>query len=216
MFLLKRHAKLVGFAILAVLAVFAPDPSSFFSDHSTRFLAAVEDGDFSKTAENRALQAVKPPPPVGMDVMCGQGQETYTLDWADVTMDFSKDTNIVQFKSGVVATITTSTTGGAILDNWWMEYYNRGRLAVTVFGTRQYGEVCGLDKNVDPTYPDAYITLEFEFDQDLNGLYISIGDVDSTDVNTDAVRIRMYDGAMAPTPLDFAATGSIKGTSSQS
>lgn len=53
--------------------------------------------------------------------------------------------------------------------------------------------------------------MEMTFDTELLGMYISIGDVDSTSVNSDGVRIRMADGGNNNIPLEFAATGTIKG-----
>lgn len=53
--------------------------------------------------------------------------------------------------------------------------------------------------------------MDLTFDSELLGLYISIGDVDSTSKTSDGVRIRMEDGANNAVPLDFAATGTIKG-----
>lgn len=198
----KRNVRYLGLATLAVGAVFGPDLSFSSVSSSPRALSVAGE------EQSRALQATKPAPPPGFDLQCGPGQEAFTLDWTDVTLDFSKDTNVVTFSTGTTVTIKTSTTGGALLNLWTM--WSGNNIRAPVFGTKQKGGFCGLDPSFVPTYPDAYVTMDLTFDSELLGLYISIGDVDSTAVNSDAVRIRMADGANNPVPLDFAATGTIR------
>lgn len=199
----KRNAKFIGLISLAVGAIFAPDLASH---SSSRNLAAVdEDG-------RRSLQDdEKPAPPLGMGLKCGEGEVAYSLDWKDVEMDFSKPVQTVTFANGMDVTIRSSTTGGAIVHRWDMWENADGSIKNPVLTTKQFGPVIGTDASVDPEYPEAFVSMEMEFDHDLKDLYISIGDVDSTSKTTDAVRIRMFDAAGSSTPLKFSATGTIKG-----
>lgn len=143
----KRNVRYIGLTTLAVVAIFGPEVS--FSPGSDSRALSAEDGG------SRALQASKPPPPPGFDLQCGPGQEAFTLDWADVTLDFTKDVNTVTFPTGTTVTIKTSTTGGAILDQWRMWQNGDKSITTPVFGTKQLGEYCSLDPKFDPVYPDA-------------------------------------------------------------
>lgn len=200
----KRNTQFIGLITLALGAIFAPDLD--FQPDSSRSLAEV-----SEEQGHRALEG--PTVPSGMGIKCGEGEEMYSLDWRDVeNMDFSKDVNEVKFGNGIGVKITTSTTNGALLDQWSMWSSADGSIKVPVLGTKQTCDVIGTDADVDPkSYPDTYVTMEMEFDHDLKGLYISIGDVDSTKRNTDAVRIRMYENDGSPISMSFSATGTIKG-----
>ena len=56
-----------------------------------------------------------------------------------------------------------------------------------------------------PAYPAGYVTMEIVFlSQSIKGLSISIGDVDSSEGNTDAVRISMFDASDNDVPLALA------------
>lgn len=144
----KRNAQYLGLAALAVGAIFGPELSPANTSDS-RALASAEEYN------SRALQASKPPPPAGFDLQCGPGQKAFTLDWADVNIDFSKSENVVTFSTGTTVTIKTSTTGGALLDQWSMWQNSDKSISTPVFGTKQLGAFCGLDPSFDPVYPDA-------------------------------------------------------------
>lgn len=155
----KRNVRYLGLATLAVGAVFGPDLSSF-SSFSPRALST-DSAEDQHSPQSRSLQQLsKPAPPPGFDLQCGPGQEAFTLDWADVELDFTQTAdgqteNTVTFSTGTTVTIKTSVTGGAKLHQWSMWQNADKTISTPVFGTLQKGEYCGLDPAYDPPYPEA-------------------------------------------------------------
>lgn len=154
----------------------------------------------------RALQAPTPPP--GFDFTCSAGEIATTVRWGDVTIQENEapNTQNVVLSNGMPVTLTTSKTANAQIAEY--KQINNGEILFTARIVIDETDVIGSTNPM--TYPDDYITLKIQFEEELSDLYISIGDVDSTSTIADATRVRMEDGLGNSVPLTMAKTGTIE------
>jgi len=202
--LMKSNVYVTAMLALAVIGVFAPDLGTFLASSSdTRFLATDEEQG------SRALQvpAGAPTRPPGTDFSCGPGQMAYTMNWSDVTLNPALPSQTLTMSNGLQVTLTVSKTGDAVIDQY--SQFTDGNIVFGLTTIPKQGDLITPNVVGNPSYPTSYITMDISFDRDLLGLLISIGDVDSTSIGTDAVRIRMFDNLGNPTPLSFTSTGTI-------
>jgi hypothetical protein len=190
--------KFSAFALLAIslVAVFYPDVGN-----TSRFLTA-QDGE----AQNQRLLVDKPPPPDGMAFSCPTGQEPFSVDWSKVSFSSKLPVQTVTLPTGLKITVSIRNVGAGFSVGWMKqnEYLSFG-----VNYTCSAQDIIDINKKgVYPDYPQGYSTMEFSFDRELQGLYISIGDVDSGG-DADAVRIRMYDAQDQRVGVTMATTGTI-------
>ena len=102
--------------------------------------------------------------------------------------------------------MTTSETGSASIAKYAKQ---SGGIVFTATTTPTADELIDPNGGSSPNYPSSFITLEFEFEQELSDLYISIGDVDSTNTVADATRIRMKNAQGQDVDLTMAASAGI-------
>jgi hypothetical protein len=194
----KPNSKLSAFALLAIslVAVFYPDIGS-----TSRFLM-VQDGD---QQDQRKLDK-KPKPPPGMEFSCPPGQDAYSVDWSSVSFSSKLPVQTLKLPTGLQITVSIRNVGAGFSVGWMKK---DGYLSFGVNYTCSAQDLIDINKKgVYPDYPEGYSTMEFQFDRELQGLYISIGDVDSGG-DADAVRIRMYDAKDQRVGVTMATTGTI-------
>ena len=192
-----------AFALLAIslIAIFYPDVGST----SSRFLNADEQQEDGL----RGLQAITPAPtpPPGMGFSCPTGQSAFTVDWRGVKVVKNAPTQTVTFANGMVVTLKVTDTAPSKATEWGKD--PSGNLLFTVAMTSSASEIVSPTGGSNPNYPSGFSTMEISFDRELQGLYISISDVDSNDANADAVRIRMFNAAGQRVGTLISKTGEI-------
>ena len=193
-----------AFALLAIslVAIFYPDVGST----SSRFLHA---DDQQEDGLLRGLQAITPAPtpPPGMGFSCPTGQSAFTVDWRGVKVVKNAPTQTVTFANGMVVTLKVTDTSPSKATEWGKD--PSGNLIFTVAMTSSASEIVSPTGGSNPNYPSGFSTMEMSFDRELQGLYISISDVDSNDANADAVRIRMFNAAGQRVGTLISKTGEI-------
>lgn len=200
---MNKSNKISAFALLAIslVAIFTPDIGP-----TSRFLTVEVQSD----NQQRGLQASTPAPtpPPGMGFSCPLGQEAFSVDWKGVSVSSTLTTQTVTFANGMSVTMTIRNTGSARATKWGKDA--AGYITFTVKTTCDASDIIIPNSASYPEYPDDYSTMELTFDRELEGLFISISDVDSGGNDADAVRIRFYDAAMASVPTTFSMTGFVR------
>jgi len=214
----KRNAY-IALASLAVIAIFAPGPD----DSAVRQL---DQADEAKTArrlgnttspyhyddnefEYRAMQS-SPTPPPAVAVNCAPGQQEWKVSWeADKFEAFTKE-QFVTLSNGMQVMVKNYDTGDSLTDQYSVLDTSGGQ--AIVFGTKTLivQDAIIPAGGEPPFYPVDYGTMEIDFPETIDNLYISVGDVDSTSKVSDCTRIRMFDSKGDQIPLTFATTGTIK------
>ena len=198
---MTKNNKMSAFALLAIslVAIFYPDVGS-----TSRFLSVDEQG------EERGLQAITPAPtpPPGMGFSCPVGQDPFTVTWKDVKIISNAPTQKVTLANGMQVTLSVTDTAPAQAQGWGKD--GNGNLRFSVGMSCDTCTLLDPKGGSSPTYPVGYSTMEIAFDRELQGLYISISDVDSGSGDADAVRIRMFNAAGQRVATTISKTGEIK------
>lgn len=113
------------------------------------------------------------------------------VDWSGITMEEKVSPQDVTLDNGMVVTLTTSTTGTAEIAQY--KKIPEGIIFTAAVKNPTDDYVIPKDPTVTMDYPESFITLEIKLPTKLKDLFISVGDVDSTSVISDATRIRFYD-----------------------
>ena len=157
--------------------------------------------------QKRALQSVPAPPP-GSEFTCSNGEEPFTVDWSGVEIQDGVLNQIVTLNNGFNVELTVTATGKAQVHKF--RQTSNGDLDYAVKTIAETADIISPDGSItDPAYPISYITLAIKFENELHGLSVSIGDIDSHANSADVTRIRMTNGLDEPQPVHVTATGTI-------
>jgi hypothetical protein len=194
----KLGPKISSLALLTIslVAIFYPD-----IENASRFLRIKD----LEPGVHRGLQAVATPP-AATSFSCPAGQDPIRLDWSKVDLKAGVATQTIIFPTGHQVTVSIRDVAPGKAVQWGM------RDGVVEFGVQYTLSAADyIDQSNPgeyPDYPSGYSTMLFTFDRELDGLYISIGDVDSHD-DGDVVRIRMYDAKDQEVNVVMSHTGSV-------
>ena len=194
----KLGPKISAFALLTIslVAIFYPD-----IENASRILRIKDD----EPVIHRGLQSAATPP-VATSFSCPAGQDAVKLDWSKVNLKSGVAVQTLTFPTGHQVTISIRDVAPGKAVQWGMK---NGFVEFGVQYTLSAADYIDESKpGVYPDYPSGYSTMQFTFDRELDGLYISIGDVDSGD-DGDAVRIRMYDAKDQEVNVAMSKTGSV-------
>lgn len=100
----NRKVQVVASVLFAIGVIFAPGPSSY--ETGERFLSEVQQGTTTPASESRKLATLT----------CGAGEVAVIPDWSSVTIDPTKDVQIVE----VDAAGTTENKVSTEEKNWTM------------------------------------------------------------------------------------------------
>ena len=195
----KLTLRTAAVLVLSMVAIFGPDTAPFLISRSL----SVEE-----TEAQRNLQDTPTPPPA-MAFSCEAGMDEYRVDWSGVDWKDGIRSQAVEFSPGFKATITISETGGDVVQAWGID--NNGdptcRVQTGLLAEDAIPPGAGA---ADPAFPSHFGTMEIKFDRELEGLYISASDIDSTGGTSETVRIRMFDGRDTRIKANMDATGTIE------
>lgn len=123
-----------------------------------------------------------------------------TLDWNGVDINTKVNHQMVQLRNGMKLELTTNQVGTADFETF--DKYDDGPVIVATTKPT-LDDVIEAGKTM--TYPDSYITLGITFEHDIDDLFISVGDIDTTSIVADATRIRMFDANDNEIPMQVAS-----------
>eukprot|EP00543_Licmophora_paradoxa_P013787 CAMPEP_0202473872 /NCGR_PEP_ID=MMETSP1360-20130828/92077_1 /ASSEMBLY_ACC=CAM_ASM_000848 /TAXON_ID=515479 /ORGANISM="Licmophora paradoxa, Strain CCMP2313" /LENGTH=656 /DNA_ID=CAMNT_0049100955 /DNA_START=50 /DNA_END=2023 /DNA_ORIENTATION=- len=210
---ISKRNTYIALASFAVIAVFIPGPEptgrKLQAETGTPPKASgsyqYDDNEF----EERGLQT-SPTPPPAVTVSCAAGKQEWKVSWeADKFQAFTPE-QVVTLTNGMQVTVKNYDTGASVTDQYSVLDTDKGQ--AIVFGTKTTIAQDAIipSGGQPPFYPVDYGTMEIDFPEDIQDLYISVGDVDSTSKVSDCTRIRMFDATGNAIPLTFATTGTIK------
>jgi hypothetical protein len=193
----KFGPKISAFALLTIslVAIFYPD-----IENASRILRIKDD----EAVVHRGLQSAATPP-AATSFSCPAGQDAVKLDWSKVKLKSGAAVQTVTLPSGLKVTISIRDVAPGKAVQWGMK---NGFVEFGVENTLSAANYIDPLEPVYPDYPSGYSTMQFTFERELDGLYISIGDVDSGN-DGDVVRIRMYDANDQRVNVVMTKTGSV-------
>lgn len=190
--MLNRNTCTIVLVALAVFAVFGPEFNPSVGVQPTP-------GTRLLTSESEAPTTL----------FCTDLQETVAnVNWA--ALNFQEDVNnqifylpnnvsiqinFLEYENGFYEGWGTTNSGDIFLD---------AGTEVTTFSllSRQGGS--------NPNFPSSYVTMQIAFlSGEVQGAFVSVGNVDSNNKTADAVRISMYDSLYTALPMTFGSTGTV-------
>lgn len=191
--MLNSNTRIVVLVVLAAFAVFGPE-----------FNPSV---GLRPTPGTRLLTSVSATP---TRLFCTDLQESVAkVSWAALNFEEDVNNQIFNLPNGVSIQVNFLEEENGFYEGWGTT--NTGDIFFDAGTEVVASSLIARQGGGNPGFPTSYVTMQIAFlSGEVQGAYISVGNVDSNNKTADTVRITMYDSANTTLPVTVGSTGTVK------